>query len=460
MVKEYKLGSRRSLPLEKRDRYGYSTNDKIKMKFLIKTFEELIGKRQQLRRDGILTNLISKHIRRRLSILIRMMDDISTVDGPPPEKQYKQYVQRRFEDFNINTYSSRFRFRSPKDMKRLLDGFKLPESIRIKTYRFSGEEILMISLIRLSYPARWIDVQHHFPGRSRQALQAAFYWFLDFMIQQWGYLLLNNREYWLPKMNDSADAIRCKLATLPTINYRQFHPPSHEPHGFSIFAFIDNTMIAMSRPGGPRTDGEQAPRTDNLLQQTWWTGWKKLHGMKWQTITMANGMDFEVWGPVSVRRNDLLTLNRSQILPKLAALQANQQVKFKIFGDSAYYDEEYLATQAGRGMASCRESIEWRYGDVKGLWKYIDYKHCLQLRKQPLGKIIFVCMLLTNAHCSMYGSEASSYFNCTPPSFEDWLSQGPNAKPLPVDIIFNENWVPAPIDEAEIAQEEIIFVDD
>jgi len=44
------------------------------------------------------------------------------------------------------------------------------------------------------------------------------------------------------------------------------------------------------RPGGAIGGGEGAPRVPFNIQQAWWTGCKKFHGMKWQTVTMANGM--------------------------------------------------------------------------------------------------------------------------------------------------------------------------
>jgi hypothetical protein len=117
------------------------------------------------------------------------------------------------------------------------------------------------------------------------------------MITNWGYLILNNRDYWVDKMVDQAEAVRLKLANLPWVNWRQHFPPADQPGGFNIFAFIDNTMIKMCRPGGgPLTNGEAAPRLPKEIQQTWWTGRKKLHGTKWQSVTIANGMDFEVWG--------------------------------------------------------------------------------------------------------------------------------------------------------------------
>jgi len=63
----------------------------------------------------------------------------------------------------------------------------------------------------------------------------------------------------------------------------------------------------------------------------------------------------------------------------------------------------------------------------------MDYKHVLKLRNQPVGIIVFVCMLLRSAYCSMNASQTSEYFSLKPPSFEDWVSAGPRAYPIPED---------------------------
>ena len=72
----------------------------------------------------------------------------------------------------------------------------------------------MISLIKLSYPLRWVDVKPWFPGRRTYQLREAFYYFLDFLIENWGYLLLNNMPFWKDYLYASAECIRQKLANL------------------------------------------------------------------------------------------------------------------------------------------------------------------------------------------------------------------------------------------------------
>ena len=58
-------------------------------------------------------------------------------------------------------------------------------------------------------------------------------------------------------------------------------------------------MNSSCRPGGgPRQSGVLADRNDLLIQRAWYNGWKKLHGLKFQTIDMPNGMNAHVWGPL------------------------------------------------------------------------------------------------------------------------------------------------------------------
>jgi hypothetical protein len=116
----------------------------------------------------------------------------------------------------------------------------------------------------------------------------------------------------------------------------------------------------------------------------------------------------------------LTSLEKSNFEDQLTALQAGNDIKYKIHGDSAYYDNKNLGTGGGRGMASVRETVEWTFKDDKGLWKYLDYKHVLKLHNQPVAKIMFVCMLLRNAYVTMNGSQVSEYLISLPQSFEHW----------------------------------------
>lgn len=267
--------------MEKRDRFSLSCLERTQVKHLCQALFHLAKTKKRLQRAGKYSKYKKALMLQQISHIRSRLSDIFTVEEFPttPKKQPK--IQRRdiqsFVDLGYN-FSERFRFTSPEQLRRFLTLFQFPEYIRAKSSIFHREELLLISLIRLAYPNRWCDVLVHFPGRKRSECQRAFYWFLDFMIFNWGYLITNNREYWTDKLPASAEAIRLKLASLPNEAYRQNFPPADEPGGFNIALFIDNTMLAMCRPGGgPLTGGENAPRMNKEVQQAWWTGKCSLH---------------------------------------------------------------------------------------------------------------------------------------------------------------------------------------
>jgi hypothetical protein len=292
----YKCFSRRYLPLEKRDRLGLSCLERTKLRRLKERFQALVAVKKAFGAKGILKLRLQRELMISAVSIAQEFFEIVEVEEEVKKAKKPKPTRRTIQDFVNKGYNfgETFRFTSAEDLLLLLECFRLPKVVRVEGYVFSNEEVLLISLIRLSYPMRWSQVMMHFPGMQRWTLKAAFYWFLDFMIVNWGYLITNNREFWLDKLCESAEAIRMKLATLPNEAYRQHHLPADQPGGFNIALFIDNTMVAMSRPGGPREGGPQAPRTPLEVQQSWWTGWKKLHGLKWQTVYTAHGLHYEV----------------------------------------------------------------------------------------------------------------------------------------------------------------------
>jgi len=243
-----------------------------------------------------------------------------------------------------------------------LECLQFPEFIiNYSRNKFRSEEAVLVSLFRLHYPTEesslaFVEVF----GYKYHKVSKAFNAFLNFMTTHWGYLLLDNMNYWLDKLPDCAEKIREKLGELDC---------PFDEGDFDVFGFIDNTMNATCRPGGgPKRDGTRAPRNDPTIQRAFYNGWKKLHGYKWQTIDLPNGMNFHVWGPVSVRHNDLYTLSHSNVNDLLRDVQLGRDRQYKIYGDSAYYpdthmrcrhdydDLTYREIKENKAMPSCRET--------------------------------------------------------------------------------------------------------
>ena len=81
-----------------------------------------------------------------------------------------------------------------------------------------------------------------------------------------------------------------------------------------------------------------------------------------------------MYGPVTLRRNDLLLLSRSNLNNRLATIQEDDEDQFIIFDDSAYLFQSHIRSyhlniendiefrRWNYAMKKVRISIEWNYG--------------------------------------------------------------------------------------------------
>ena len=221
---------------------------------------------------------------------------------------------------------------------------------------------------------------------------------------------------------------------------------------FNIIGFIDNTIDKCSVPhSGPRGDYAGAARKVDYddAQQAVYSGYKRLHGIKNETVYLANGMTF-MFGPVSARRNDRGVLQMSNLGPFLTQLQDGlfaaadgTEVKFGVFGDKAYNIADndrvrsyYVETADGppltgdqiavnRAMKSARMTIEKNYGMVSQIFKICHQEGELKLAKSNAYACeqLRVCHLLTNCYICLNGDQGScsNMFDCRPPKLEDYL---------------------------------------
>ena len=101
---------------------------------------------------------------------------------------------------------------------------------------------------------------------------------------------------------------------------------------------------------------------------------ESIHDLKHQTVDSAYGFTMDMYGPTTVRRNDLSLLRESSLENRLHTLFANDVDKFKVYGDSIYPHLTYI-TSSHRSQnltrrqkdenyfyKSVRISIEWNYG--------------------------------------------------------------------------------------------------
>jgi hypothetical protein len=182
--------------------------------------------------------------------------------------------------------------------------------------KFGSEEVLLIGLHRFVFPQRFFDMTAIY-GRDWSALTRAFNWFCKYMRINFSYLIYDNCEYWKPEFEYFTECVRKKVEEKSDGNI-QFDPGS-----YCVFGFVDDTVIKTTRPGGgPCEDGPNAARYNTLIQMAFYSGFKKHHGIKFQTLELPNGLCMDAFGPCSFRQNDLEVLglsdlnNRLKVVPR------------------------------------------------------------------------------------------------------------------------------------------------
>ncbi len=130
-----------------------------------------------------------------------------------------------------------------------------------------------------------------------------------------------------------------------------------------------------------------------------------------------------MYGPTSVRRNDLALLRQSRINARFAEEQLNEVNQYIIMGDSAYNKDSHLTSyhklnhmienyiKWNKAMKHVRISIEWNYGITGTLYKYTRSKNKFKIfNSSRVSKIYTVATLFRNFHIMCYGGQTSKYF--------------------------------------------------
>lgn len=318
--------------------------------------------------------------------------------------KYGRLNLNRLTDEECKLY---FRFEKAH-LQRLADALELPAEVRLpQNFSVSGLEALCILLRRLSYPNRYSDLECIF-GLSGESLSIVFNHVMDFIITNKGHLLNNlgninwlNRE----KLRQYARSIVNKGA--PLVN---------------CWGFIDGTARAICRP--------------KRNQEDYFSGHKRHHCVKYQSVVCPDGIIVSLKGPYPGRRHDAGILRDSGFYEELEQHTVfNDNEKYCLYGDSAYPIRELLMCPfpTGRGitqeqelfnlnMSRVRQAVEWGFGKVAVEFAFVDYKKNQKVLLQDVGNIYKTAVILSNCHTCLYGSQSATYFNVNPPELEEYLA--------------------------------------
>ena len=185
-----------------------------------------------------------------------------------PEFSYDVYERFNLEDMEEPECKSEFRFEK-QDIPILADVLGLPDKFKCPQRSVAGRiEGLCILLKRTSFPCRYSDMIYRF-GRPVPELSMITDQVIDYIydahchrITQW-----NNQLLTPASLQIYANAIAAKGAAL-----------------HNCFGFVDGTVRPICRPKNN--------------QRIVYNGHKRVHSLKFQSVTLPNGLVANMYGPI------------------------------------------------------------------------------------------------------------------------------------------------------------------
>ena len=398
------------------------SNDQVKARNMKKLIYTLLVWRYKHGKENIKINKVLKVAIVHYLYLVCIDEDQCKISRPI---RTLNTLITNFTESQCNLY---FRFRKT-ELPSLLHLLRFPDKMILSNRcSMQGEEVLLRGLYELVAGERQITISDKVFGRENTQQSRAFSCFIDHIYTNFHHLVHDNLNWWhiTGLMEVSAKAIKDKLRFIA--EGCEFVDAPDVAH--LIDCNCNPTSVC---GGGPAESGANSARWDDRIQRSFYNGWKSIHGLKHQTVDNAFGMTVDMYGPASVRRNDLELLRLSNINDRMVAL-----TNHIIFGDSAYKprsrvrsyyhaDEENPIANFVRwnaAMKKIRISIEWNYGYTATLFRYICNKQKLKiLGSDKVMKVYTVATLFRNFHIAAYGGQTSNYFNLTTNFLAAYINQ-------------------------------------
>ena len=217
----------------------------------------------------------------------------------------------------------------------------------------------------------------------------------------------DSMRMWAPKIDDFRERIWRSVCFEKDPNDGQYSlkRPGYtfDLNSWRIFGFIDCTDVRTCRPGsGPvGPDGERRENSGDI-QRAFYSSYMKSHGLKYQCVTLPNGMFGSVFG-TALSHNDRGVLNMSHLQEYLLDLIpptiGNLEFGFyrpALFGDSIYIPSQVLLrkiinslhptdTQFNSDLNSARTRIEHHFGTLFNGFRLLSQKHRFKLLSKKRG---------------------------------------------------------------------------
>jgi hypothetical protein len=279
------------------------------------------------------------------------------------------------------------------------------------------ETLLLMVLFRFSRPRRIRKEMEGFFGMRRSKISAGVHVMVD-ALHSLAVQYLDDPRIFHLRMPYYAERIlrKCGLAA-------------------TTWGFIDGTLRKTCRP--------------LYFQKLLYSGHKRCHGIKFQSIVTPDGLFACMFGPITGNRHDSFMLSKSLLLQKLRAFmpraagpddhdngrdRLEDGITYSLYGDpanpqSAYVYGEYRNPPPGSPQAAwntqtskVREVVEWGFANIRSNWSFLDFKAAMMVFKSPVAKYFVIAAFLVNLRTCFYGNQTMEYFDCATMSLDQYLS--------------------------------------
>ena len=246
---------------------------------------------------------------------------------------------------------------------RFLDGTKAAISFGSGRYRVPYETLLLLVLFRFARPHRISHEMAEFFDMKKSKISAGIRTMVD-AIHDLSFAYLDNPVIHRNRMPYCAAKIHEKCGLVET-----------------VWGFIDGTLRKTCRP--------------TYFQKQAYSGHKRAHGIKFQSVVTPDGLFACMYGPVMGNRHHGFMLTKSRILRKLEAFMPPQQqpplagedannhhIIYSLYGDPAYPQSHYLfggyrnpragfpQVQWNTKMSKVREVVELGFANILANWAF------------------------------------------------------------------------------------------
>lgn len=167
-----------------------------------------------------------------------------------------------------------------------------------------------------------------------------------------------------------------------------------------------------------------------------YSGYKKVHISKYQSIVLTNGLIGRLDGPFIGRRHDAAIVHLSRIVDEMQLFFTNNDGSYwSVYGDAGYSNQKYIKVgyknfkrmtpaekQFNRLMSSLRIGVEYGFGKIVQQFPYLDYKKSQKLYLSPLKEMYYVGAFLINCQTCIRGhNQISEIFQSYVPTLAEYL---------------------------------------